>query len=203
MDLISYASDFTSFLIQNFKEMKEVRSIILFGSAARNEAEKSSDVDIFVDVLNNEKKIEKEARKIIILFFDSVKFKNYWKPLGVENEINLVVGDINKWKLKDSMLGNAIVLYQRYAPKLDGGKSRIVLHWGNVKPESKRVLLDKKISGYNYYGKRYAGLLEKYQGKKLGAGVIIFDAEYLNLFLETFHRFNIPVRIIRVFEYKE
>ncbi|MEK6893003.1 MAG: nucleotidyltransferase domain-containing protein [Nanoarchaeota archaeon] len=232
MELISYAIDFTSFFMQNIKDMSQIKSIILFGSTARGEEDKTSDVDIFIDVLNNEdlekplkssksfenpritqklegysklsneNKIEKESKKIVDLFFDSVKFKDYWKLFGVENEINLVIGNLNKWKLKDTMLGNAIVLYQRFAPKLENGKSRIILSWEKTKPESKRVFLNKKIFGYNYYGKRYHGIIEKYKGKKLGHGVIVFDAEYLKFFLDVFYGFKIPVKIMRIFEYE-
>ena len=63
MELISYALDFASFIVQNLKELDKVQSIILFGSAARDEAEKDSDVDIFVEVTSNEKNIEKEVKE--------------------------------------------------------------------------------------------------------------------------------------------
>lgn len=201
MELISYAADFASFIIQNFKEIKKIKTIILFGSAARGDAEKDSDVDIFIDVTEEEKRIEKEIKRITNNFFDSAKFKKYWELLGVRNEINVVVGNLDKWKLKDSMLGNAIVLYQNYAPRLENGKNKVILSWGNIKPNSKRVMLNKKIFGYNYYGRRYKGALDKYEGRKIGSNVIIINVEFLNLFLKIFHDFKIPVKIIRIFEY--
>lgn len=202
MELISYASDFVSFLIQNLKDVSKIKSIILFGSAARGEAEKNSDVDIFIDILNNEEETEKETNKIIDKFYDSIKFKNYWKLLNIKNEINVIVGKIDEWKLKDTMLGNSIILYQAYAPKLENGKSRVILSWGNIKPNSRRVMLNKNIFGYKHYGKFYEGLLQKYKGEKLGANVIITDIQNLNLFLKTFHRLRAPVKILRVFEYE-
>lgn len=203
MELISYAADFVSFIIQNFKEIKKIKAIILFGSAARGEAGKESDVDIFVDVTDEEKKIEKEIKKITNNFFDSVKFKEYWRLLSIKNEINVIVGNLDKWKLKDSMLGNAIVLYQNYAPHLENGKNKVILSWGNIKPNSKRVMLNKKIFGYNYYGKKYKGALEKYEGRKIGSNVIIINVEFLNLFLKIFHNFKIAVKLMRVFEVEE
>jgi len=201
MELISYAADFASFIVQNFKEIKKIKAIILFGSAARGEAGKESDVDIFVDVIAEEKKTEKEIKKITNDFFDSVKFKKYWKLLGIKNEINVIVGNLDKWKLKDSMLGNALVLYQNYAPRLENGKNKVILSWGNIKPNSRRVMLNKKIFGYNYYGKRYKGALEKYEGRKIGSNVIIINTEFLNLFLKIFHGFKIAVKLMRIFEY--
>jgi len=202
MELISYASDFVSFLIQNIKDLSKIKSIILFGSVARGEAAKESDIDIFIDIVENEKIIEKETKEIENKFFDSVKFKKYWKLLGINNEINIIVGKLNKWKLKDTMLGNAIILYQYYAPKLEGGKNKAILTWGNIKPNSKRVMLNKKIFGYNYYGKFYKGLLQQYEAKKIGTNVIMINIENLNLFLSLFKKFKVPVKIIRIFEYE-
>lgn len=203
MELVSYAMDFVSFLAQNLKEkgMQNIRAIILFGSAARGQAEKESDIDIFVD--SSDEKLGKEIKKLTDKFYDSAKFKNYWSLFGIDNEINVIVGKLDKWKLKDSMLGSSIVLYQKYSPKLEEGKNKIILSWGNIKPNSKRVMLNKKIFGYNYYGKKYLGLLEKHGGIKLGSNVIMIDSENIKLFLEAFHNFKIAVKIARVFEYSK
>ena len=205
MELKSYAIDFVSFLMQNLKdnEKEKIKSMILFGSVARGESGKESDVDIFIDVMNDEEKIEKETRRIIEDFFHSVKYTKYWKLLGIDNEFQVIVGKISEWNLKDSMLGNSFILYQAYSPKLKDGDNKIILFWDAVPNNSKRVMLNKKISGYNHYGKLYKGILEIYNGKKIGSNVIIIPAEQLNLFLKEFHKFKIPVKIKRVFEYKE
>ncbi len=201
MELISYALDFVSYLVQNLKErdMQKIKSIILFGSAARSEADKESDVDLFIDILGND--AEKGIKKISDEFYNSAKVKSYWSLLGIKNELNILVGDLEKWKLKDSMLGNAIVLYQKYSPALKEGKNKIILNWENIKPDSRRVMLNKKLFGYVHYGKRYLGLLEKFKGVKIGTNVIMVDAEHLNIFLKVFRYFKIGVKIRRVFEY--
>jgi|SRR3989344_2171433 len=201
MELISYSLDFVSYLLQNLKkeEISKIKSIILFGSVAIGKADKESDIDIFID--SPDKKIEKEVKEIIHSFYNSSKLKNYWNLLNIKNEINVIVGQLDNWKLKDSMLGNAIILYQKYTPKLEEGKNKVILSWSNIKPDSKRVMLNKKISGYSHYGKKYPGLLEKYNGAKIGSNVIIIDTEHLNFFLDTFHSFSIGVKIKRLFEY--
>ena len=201
MELISYASDFVSFLIQNLKETESIKAIILFGSVARGEATKKSDVDIFIDLADKEELISKKANEIKDNFFSSAKFKLYWKVLGVKNEISIFAGHLENWKLKDSMLGNAVILYQKYAPKLEGGKSKAILSWGNIKPDSRRVMLNRKIFGYNYYGKFYKGIIERYNGKKLGANVVMIDIEGLNSIVKIFKNFKAAVKILRVFEY--
>lgn len=202
MELISYAMDFISFFVQNSKEITKIKSIILFGSVARSEATKESDVDIFIDIIDRENKIERESKYLVEKFFESVKYKKYWKLLGVKNEINIIVGKLDNWKLKETMLGNSIILYQAYSPVLEKGENKTILSWGNIKPDSKRVMLNKKIFGYNYYGKRYKGLIEDYNGIKIGSNVILVSTAYLNIFIKSFHNFKVPVKITRVFEYK-
>jgi len=201
MELISYAIDFISFLMQNLKKTERIKSIILFGSVARGDAGKDSDIDIFIDI-DDKKKIEAEIKKINDKFVNSSKFKNYWKLFDIKNEINIIAGKLDEWKLKDSMLGNSIILYQKYAPKLENGKNKAILSWGNIKSNSIRVMLNKKIFGYNYYKKYYKGILETYGGNKIGSNVIVIPIEQLNLFLKVFYNFKVPVKIIRIFEYE-
>jgi predicted nucleotidyltransferase len=203
MELISYALDFVSFLIQNLKEKTRIKAIILFGSVAREEATKKSDVDIFIDVLeiNADKKFENEIKSIKDKFFHSVKFLKYWKLLGITNEINLILGNLKKWKLRDSMLGGSLILYQSYSPRLDDGSNKAILSWGTIKSNSKRVMLNKKLFGYKHYNYEYRGVIDKFGAKKLGSNVILINNENINLFLKLFHNFKIPVQIIRVFEY--
>jgi len=203
MELISYALDFVSFYVQNSKNVESIKSIILFGSVARKEETKDSDIDLFIDIIKDGQKIEKEAKKILEKFYDSIKYKNYWKLLGVKNEFSIIVDKLEDWKLKDSMLGSALTLYSPYSPRLDNGKNKSIVYWENIKNNSHRVMLNKKIFGFNHYKHHYLGLIEKYQGIKLGANVILVNTENLNLFLKTFHKFKAKTRIIRVFEYQE
>jgi len=204
MELISYALDFTSFLIQNLKDASKIRSIILFGSAARGEATKESDVDIFLDFFEEKeaKIFERNISEIKIKFFKSVKFTKYWKLLGIENEVSVIVDDINKWNLKDSLVGNSIILYQSYSPKLEKGKNKIILSWENVKPDSRRVMLNKKLFGYKHYKYSYDGILKNYNSVKLGSNVVLVDSVGLIEILKVFKHFRVAVKINRVFEYE-
>jgi len=202
MELVSYAIDFASFLMQNLKELDKIKSIILFGSVARGEATSKSDVDVFVEVFSESTILEKEINKIKDDFFESTKFKDYWNLFGIKNEINIIVGKLEDWKLKDTMLGSSIVLYSKYSPKLDEGENKVILYWDVIKNNSKRVMLSKKLFGYSHYGKKYKGFLEVYGGVKLGANVILIYAEEMNLFLKEFRKFKVKVRIRLVFEYK-
>jgi len=58
-NLISYSIDFVSFLIQKTKSREKIKNIILFGSVARGEADRESDIDLFIDIVREDIKIEK------------------------------------------------------------------------------------------------------------------------------------------------
>ena len=134
-------------------------------------------------------------------FYESVKFINYWKLLNIDNEINIIVGKLNKWKLKDSMLGSSLILYGPYSPKLEEGNNKTIIYWENTKNNSKRVILNRKIFGFRHYKFRYTGLLEKNNCIKLGANTILINTENLNEFLALFRSYGVKARIINVFEY--
>ena len=67
----AYASYFVSYMMANFKEFDSILKIILFGSVAKSEAGKQSDIDIFIEVKKKNKIFEKEVHKIVENFYKS------------------------------------------------------------------------------------------------------------------------------------
>jgi len=53
---IIYASSFVTYLLAHLKNLNNITKIILFGSVARGEATKESDVDLFIEIKNKTKK---------------------------------------------------------------------------------------------------------------------------------------------------
>lgn len=202
MELISYALDFASFIIQSLKnkEKNNIYQIILFGSVARGDFNKNSDVDIFVDC-NVSSKLDASIQEIKNKFFESKKYKDYWLLFGIKNEINVVVGNLDKWKLKNSLIGSSIVLYGPYNLKNKEGKNKVLLSWGKIKSESQRVMLNKRILGYSHYGKKYAGKADLNKFEKLGTNVLLIEADSLKMFLKIFYDLKIAVSLRNVFEY--
>ncbi|MFH0876244.1 MAG: nucleotidyltransferase domain-containing protein [archaeon] len=176
--LISYAMDFVSFLIEKMKDSSEIKSIILFGSVARQDTDKNSDVDIFIDT---KKDIQKEVGAIKESFLESIKYKKYWKLLGVENNLDIQVGEIKKWDLERSIISNGIVLYGKYfdRPKTKGSSLFVIKAKGERKNQIK---LWRKLYGYkqkvNDKIYKSVGLLSNYGGKKLGNGVFLVPIEH-------------------------
>lgn len=202
--LIPYAMDFASFLIQKIKDRENITNIILFGSVARDEASDSSDVDIFIDVTKESPSIEKEINDCLKNFLDSAKYKNYWEMLGVENEIKLRIGELGRWKeLKPSIIANGIVIYGKFKLEVKEGKHKAFFIWENVRPNSKRVLFNKQMFGYKQGKKFYSGLLQRYQGERLGKGCIIVPLEHSLAFHKLFKKYGIAVKIKKILDYTE
>lgn len=199
--LLAYAEDFAAFLIERIS-LENIQKIILFGSVARNEASHNSDVDLFIDIIKNAEEIQKDAEKIKEQFLKSKIYQNYWLLKNIKNDIKLKIGKLNEWKdLKNSIIANGIVLYGKFEDIPEKGIHKTLLFWENVKPESKRVLLSKRLFGYKKENKQYEGLIKKYNGERLGKGMILVSSESANIILKLFRSMRIKVRIKKVLEY--
>ncbi len=199
---VAYAADFASFLLEKSgKNLERINQIILFGSVARGEASEKSDIDIFVDLISDEKKIGKIIEKAVNDFYESVKFRKYWKLLGVENEIKCVYGKLDRWKdIKRSIISDGIILYGKYKEQVKEGKPYAILSWKSIKPESKRAVFNKKMFGYKQRGKFYSGMVQKYSGEKLDNAVLI-PIEHANDAIMLFRKMKITVKIKNVSEF--
>lgn len=198
--LLSYAIDFVSFFLERIDATK-IEKVILFGSVARGEADMESDVDLFIETVNDTD-FKKSIEKIREDFFDSIKFRNYWELKGVNNDIKVIMGKIDKWKdIKNSVISNGILLYGKYESTPRNAVHKTIYSWERVQPESKRVLLFKRLFGYKAEKKEYKGLLNQYSGEKLSKGSIMVPSRYSSIFLKLFREMKITVKIRKVVEY--
>ena len=199
---IAYALDAASFLVQKVKRLENIKNIILFGSVSRGEETSTSDVDLFVDILKADKTLEQELLSSLEAFYASTKFKNYWKPLGIENEIKLTIGTLEEWsELKPSIIANGISLYGKYLPPVKEGTHKVFLIWENIKPNAKRVLFNKRLFGFKHRKKWYEGMLKDNAGERLGKGCILVPTEHAQHLISFFRKSHITVKIKRVLEY--
>lgn len=179
--LISYAQDYVSFLMQNLTEAEKIVQIILFGSVSRGEESKDSDLDLFIDVVDET--IEPKIVGLTDKFYGSVKFKRYWSLLGIKNQINCTVGILKDWDaLKRSLIANGIVLYGKYSGAVKT-KPYYLFTVSSGKNRNKNLSVWRELYGYvqKRKKKKYSkvGLIREFQGKKLGHGVFIIPAEHL------------------------
>jgi len=197
---LSYAIDFVSFLLERM-DKSIIEKIILFGSVARDEADQNSDIDLFIEIIN-QKNIEESIEKIKKEFFSSIRFNNYWKLKGIENPIKIIAGKLNNWKdIKNSIISNGILLYGKYESTPSNIVHKTIFSWEKIKPESKRVLLFKRIFGYKRERKEYDGLISKYKGEKLGKGTIIVPEKHALVFMKLFRKMKVTVKIRKIIEY--
>lgn len=194
--LKSYASYFVSYLLSNLDNNKNLISIILFGSVAKGEAKKESDVDMFIEVQKENKNFKKEVETLLEDFYKSreaVIFKNK----GIDNKINVIVGKLENWKdLKKSIESTGIVLYGKYSPSGIEGKKQAIIFWDKIGKNRGAFL--NKIYGFNSKGKHYSGLIESLHGRKLGKSSAMIPIEYRENFLEIIKKYQVSAKIIEV-----
>ena len=200
--LLAYAMDFSSFLLQKLENKDAIRHIILFGSVAREEADKESDIDIFIDVVRDDNALEKRLLRCADDFYASTKFKNYWNLLGVDNEIKLTIGVLEDWKeLQPSIAANGITLFGKFKAGAKDGRHEAFFFWENVKPNTRRVQLNRELFGFKQKGRSYPGAVEECGGDRLAKGCIVVPLEQATSIHNIFKRHRVTARIKKAMEY--
>lgn len=179
--LIAYAQDFTSFLMQNLaKDADRIRQIILFGSVTRGETGRKSDIDLFIDVIDES--VETRVSEITEQFYRSIKVKKYWELLGVKNEIHCSVGRLEEWdELQRSLIANGIVLYGKYKGETET-EQYYLFKVSPGKNRNRNVSVWRALYGYKQKVGRKVyireGLVREYRGRKLARGVFVIPADH-------------------------
>ena len=195
----AYASYFTSYLLLNLKNIDNILSVILFGSVAKDEADRKSDVDIFIEFKKKNKRFEKEIMKITENFYKS-REALIFKSKRIENKINIIIGRLGEWKSLEKSIGSTgITLYGKYvSPKFKlKGKKYLIFFWDKIGKNRGAFL--NKIYGFTSGGKKYKGLLEIFEGKKLGKSSIMIPIEYREEIIKLIKYYNVNSRIIEVY----
>lgn len=169
--LISFALNFASFLIGRI----EVKSIILFGSVAKDTFDEESDIDLFIET---DKKNEDKIKSVLELYKKTKEHENF-RLEGIENEISIKCGSLNEWKeLKRSIIHGGIVLYGSYEGKPEKLKHKLLfmLDVGNFN-RAKKIKIWRKIYGYNQKVGKKTYNSKGFAEKKLGKGVFLVSIE--------------------------
>lgn len=193
-DIKAYASSFASFLIEKIGD--KIDRIILYGSVAKGEATKESDVDIFVDT---EKDIEDDVKKVLEEFYNS-REATLFKTKGIGNEIVIKVGRLKDWKeLHRSITSTGITLWGSFEAKERpiGTRHKIIFYWEKVKGSRGAFL--NKLYGFKTKRGEYKGLLEKWNGKKIGKSSILIPAKYKDEMIEIIKKYKADAKSIEVF----
>lgn len=194
---LSYASYFVSYLLNEIKDFSRVNSIILFGSVARGNAGKDSDVDIFIDVNRANKKFEGDVGKIVEGFYSSRECLLF-KSKGIDNKINVIVGKINDWPdLKKSIESMGVVLYGAYQAEGVSGRKWTIISWDKIGKNRGAFL--NKVYGVKIGGRKYAGLLDEYGGEKIGKSSIMIPVEHGSEFVKLMKKYEVSAKVREVY----
>ncbi len=194
-ELTAYALEFSSFLLQS--EIGEnIERIILFGSVARGDFDKESDIDIFVDTKKN---IETAIAKTLKAFeFSAITEK--WRLKGLTNPLSVKSGELTKWKLHRDIISNGILLYGAFAELPKGARylTLLRLDFSKLKRAEKAVVW-RSLYGYTQkVGKKaYAsqGFIEELGGRKIEKSVIVIPSGKRSQMLEFLRSKKIGYRI--------
>lgn len=200
IELHSYALDFASYLLSN---AVGIQRIFLFGSAARGDFDKESDVDLFIDA--KDKKLEKIIPALTDSFYGTEKAKR-WKLKGITNPFSCLVGnlDSSEWKdLKRSIINHGIILYGKYKAEAEKVYQYTIFTFGKIAPESKRVIIHRKLFGFNTKKQNYGGLAQKLGLLKLGKGSLLVKAEHVTALKELFRKNKVTVKLYDVWSDSE
>lgn len=193
-DIKAYASSFASFLIEKVGD--KIDRIILYGSVAKGEATKESDVDIFIDT---KKDIEDEVKKVLNEFYNS-REATLFKAKGIDNEIAVRAGRLRDWKdLHRSITSTGITLWGPFeAMEIPiGTKHEVIFYWDKI-GISRGAFLNK-LYGFKTKGREYRGLLEKWNGKKIGKSSILIPVRYREEMIKLIKKYKVDAKSIEVF----
>lgn len=194
----AYGATFVAFLVNRLeKELVSISQIILFGSVAKGEATKKSDVDIFINT--PAKQIERKIKKILTAFYRS-REAILFKAKGIENEIVLKIGKLEEWKeLHQSIISTGIVLWGKYKEaKIPSNTEHMVLfYWDSI--DKNRGAFLNKLYGFCVHGKKYKGLLDTMSGIKTGKSSIMVPIEERNNLITLFLKYKVHAKHIEVF----
>ena len=173
-DLVALAHDFLSTVFSKVA-LSKIRRVVLFGSVARNEFDKDSDLDLFIDSIEH---IEPEISSALRSF--NAARRRVWDLKGVTIPVKVTTGVLEKpaWENLRMELGDhGIVLHSRFstAPVL---KEHILVNYSmdNLTQPVKMRLL-RRLYGYTIKkdGKTYPqqGIVSKEGGLRIGQNVFI------------------------------
>ncbi|MEK6857415.1 MAG: nucleotidyltransferase domain-containing protein [Nanoarchaeota archaeon] len=196
----AYAISFMSYLAKNIDELKDVvETVILYGSVAKNQSTKDSDIDLFIDL----KKESQNIRNKIILIRDNFyasKESIIFKLLGVENDISLKIGKLFEWPdLQRSILSEGIVLFGRVQLKQKpvGLEHKILFSWDSV--GKNRTAFLNRLYGYTTKKTKYKGFLEKWSAQKIGKSSILIPIKYRQEMIDLIKEYKVSSKSVEVF----
>ena|SRR3989344_3763474 len=197
--LKNYASYFVSYLLNNLKNINNIERIVLYGSVAKEETTKDSDIDIFIEVKKDTKKFEKDIKDIEKNFYQS-RESTIFKSKEIDNMFSIKIGKLKEWKeLSRGIASTGIILYGPYETKELPStiKHFIIIFWNKIGKNRGSFL--NKLYGVKIKQKYYEGLIAKLNGKKIGKSCIMLPIQYKNDIFKLLKEHEVEAKNLEVF----
>ena len=186
---------FLYFLLKKLSadELAYISSIHLFGSVARGDMRPETDIDIFINCNDNTEFLRKRIDEIRENFYESKIFEE-WRLMGVESPINIIVGKLEEWDMKNEVM-KGIMMYGKGIGR-NNIHEYVIVKWKVPRDVRKRVTLNRKLFGYWGKRKRYSGIVDK---NNRISNAILIPTYRLDDVLELLKNLNIEYNTMRVF----
>ena len=202
-EVYAYIYDFISQLMENQDLFSIIKKIVLFGSIARGDFNKQSDVDLFIDIkdMSKEKLTYKLTQKELNKF--QLKIRKTWVLRKIELPIKIIVGSFeqDRWKeLKEDIIGYSKILYGGFEESPSNLQYSFFITYDTSKIlQAEKMAFLRACYGYTSIKnkKRYTciGLLEKLGGKKISPQTILISKEVLYEIKSLLKKYQIPYTI--------
>lgn len=195
-DLFSYVYDFISQIMENEHIFKNVRSILLFGSVARGDFDKESDVDLFIDISDVKQEVTMLAliKKEVSIF--ETRCEKTWYLKGIHLPLKPIAGDLqaSRWdELRKETEHYGVFLFRRLEDTSSLLKRQaLVLFDINHLKQKKKMALIRALYGYSSIKgvKKYKnkGILSELGGEKIEHNAVVIPFEHLKVLRSTFRK---------------
>src|SRR3989344_4025069 len=176
-----------------------IKGVYLFGSVARGDFDRDSDVDLFIDIgENDEERINEIIKTSEKQFYKSDSYKKYGF-LGIKNQIKALSGDLEKWELKESVEKDGIILYSSSVSK--GLIKYFVVIIKPIKDVRGRNFVMRALSGRKEkYYKKSGGFLKEIGVEQLDSRVFLVPAEKINRILRLFSKQKVNYKLLAIWK---
>ncbi len=185
---MAYAYSFISHLFRDAGiGGQEIKGIYLFGSVARGDFGRDSDVDIFID--SGSKDIGKAIERSLNRFRKSGESKKF-QLIGVQSELKVMHGRLEDWELKESVEKDAILLYSPSSAGT-GMRAFFIIAIEPVKDIAKRNRVIRKLAGRQEKQYHGSGLVRELGGEAVDSRVFLVPAEKSQKMLQVLSKENV------------
>ncbi len=183
---IAYTQNALSFVFLDATLTNKCNAVYLFGSAARGEMEKESDIDLFfdfesffADATRNEKMIKEKESAIqaaLSRFSNSGDFQK-WKLLGFTPPFSINVGKLEEWELKTSVHADGVLLYSK-EPLTSITKRQVLITYILPQKKTKYLFFVRTLFGRKEEGYKDTGIAGVCNAKRIATTVLLVPKEH-------------------------